>query len=100
MATTLEQFAAECRRLLKEHPGTEGREKVCALVAEVLRDQAFVDEHIPADGPERNVLYEDPELGFAILAHAYGGAKDSKPHDHGPTWAIYGQAAGETIMTD
>ena len=24
----------------------------------------------------------------------------SKPHDHGPSWAIYGQAAGETIMTD
>jgi hypothetical protein len=22
------------------------------------------------------------------------------PHDHGPTWAIYGQAAGETVMTD
>ena len=25
---------------------------------------------------------------------------DSAPHDHGPTWAIYGQATGETIMTD
>ena len=100
MATTLDQFAAECRRLLKEHPGTEGRERVCALVQEVLKDKAFVDEHIRADGPERKVLYEDPELGFAILAHAYEGAKDSKPHDHGPSWAIYGQAQGETIMTD
>jgi hypothetical protein len=59
-----------------------------------------VDEHIRADGPERKVLYEDPELGFTVLAHAYNGARDSKPHDHGPTWAIYGQAAGETIMTD
>ena len=28
------------------------------------------------------------------------GPKSSKPHDHGPSWAIYGQAAGETIMTD
>ena len=46
------------------------------------------------------MLYEDPELGFTILAHAYEGAKNSKPHDHGPSWAIYGQAAGETIMTD
>ena len=100
MSVTLEQFAAECRRLLKEHPGTEGRERVCALVQDVLRDKAFVDEHIRADGPERKVLYEDPDLGFAILAHAYHGAKNSKPHDHGPTWAIYGQAAGETVMTD
>ena len=46
------------------------------------------------------MLYEDPELGFTILAHAYEGAKNSKPHDHGPSWAIYGQASGETIMTD
>ena len=46
------------------------------------------------------MLYEDPELGFTILAHGYVGAKGSKPHDHGPSWAIYGQAAGETIMTD
>ena len=30
----------------------------------------------------------------------YKGAKDSAPHDHGPTWAIYGQAAGTTEMTE
>jgi hypothetical protein len=46
------------------------------------------------------VLYEDPELGFCILAHNYTGPKDSPPHDHGPSWAIYGQAKGETEMTD
>ena len=23
-----------------------------------------------------------------------------QPHDHGPSWAIYGQATGETEMTD
>jgi len=46
------------------------------------------------------VLYEDPELGFCILGHVYHGAKDSNPHDHGPSWAIYGQAHGETLMTD
>jgi hypothetical protein len=50
--------------------------------------------------PERQVLYEDPELGFCILGHVYHGAKDSNPHDHGPSWAIYGQARGETVMTD
>ena len=49
---------------------------------------------------ERNVIYEDVDLGFCICIHAYGGAKKSNPHDHGPTWAIYGQANGETEMTD
>ena len=50
--------------------------------------------------PERKILYEDPELGFCILGHVNHGARESKPHDHGPTWAIYGQARGKTIMSD
>ncbi|HTT79729.1 MAG TPA: hypothetical protein VMF86_08640, partial [Stellaceae bacterium] len=45
-------------------------------------------------------LFEDPQLGFCILGHVYHGAKQSAPHDHGPTWAIYGQAEGETVMSD
>src|SRR5262249_36934180 len=49
---------------------------------------------------ERDLLYQDPELGFCILAHNNKGAKGGAPHDHGPSWAIYGQAAGETRMTD
>jgi len=58
------------------------------------------EDHLGDDVPERKVLYEDPELGFCILGHVYRGAKDSHPHDHGPSWAIYGQAQGETAMTD
>jgi hypothetical protein len=100
MATTIEQFAAQCHDALKAHPGVEGRKQVCELVRETLREPDFVATYIPEGTPERKVLYEDPELGFTILAHAYVGAKNSKPHDHGPSWAIYGQAAGETIMTD
>lgn len=100
MGLSLDRFAAQCHDALKSHPGPEGRKRVVALVREALRDPDFVAAHIPEGGPERKVLYEDPELGFTILAHAYAGAKDSRPHDHGPSWAIYGQAAGETIMTD
>jgi hypothetical protein len=100
MGTTIEQFAAQCHDALKSNPGTAGREKVRELVAEVLHDPQFIATYIPEGTPERKVLYEDPELGFAILAHGYTGAKGSKPHDHGPSWAIYGQASGETIMTD
>jgi hypothetical protein len=100
MALTLEQFAAQCRQALQSQPGSAGRQKVCELVREALKDQEFVATYIPPGTPERKVLYEDPELGFTILAHAYEGAKNSKPHDHGPSWAIYGQAAGETLMTD
>lgn len=100
MAQTLEQFAAACHKILAEDRGPGGRKKVCDLVREVLKDDAFVTTHVTDDGPERKILYEDPQLGFCILAHNYTGAKESNPHDHGPTWAIYGQARGETIMND
>lgn len=100
MSLTLEQFVAACQKALASTPGPAGREAVCALVKEALADPAFVAAHLDPRGPERKVLYEDPERGFTVLAHAYHGAKQSGPHDHGPSWAIYGQAAGETIMTD
>ncbi len=100
MAHTLEQFAGECHRILKADPGLEGRRKICTLVEEMLEDQEFIAKHISDDSPDRKVIYEDPELGFCILAHHNKGAKASNPHDHGPAWAIYGQAEGETEMTD
>ncbi len=99
MTITIEQFAADCHDALKNNPGTPGREKVRDLTKQALSDPGFIDTYIPVGTPERHVLYEDAELGFTILAHGYTGPKGSKPHDHGPSWAIYGQADGETIMT-
>jgi predicted metal-dependent enzyme (double-stranded beta helix superfamily) len=100
MGHTLEGFAAACHRILTEHPGREGRQQICTLLRDVLKDETFVAAHLGDDVPERKILYQDPQLGFCILAHVYRGAKESAPHDHGPTWAIYGQARGETVMSD
>jgi hypothetical protein len=100
MGYTLERFSSECHRILAEDPGVEGRRKVCALVRDVLKDEDFVATHLHDGVPERKILYEDRELGFCILGHVNHGARESKPHDHGPTWAIYGQARGKTIMSD
>ena len=100
MTLTLEKFAADCHFALKSHPGTPGREQVRKLVEQALAEPEFIETYIPPGTPERHLLYEDADLGFAILAHGYVGPKGSKPHDHGPSWAIYGQAAGETLMTD
>jgi predicted metal-dependent enzyme (double-stranded beta helix superfamily) len=97
---TLDQFARECHDILKADPGPGGRRKICGRLEELLRDRQFVDANVHDRTAERHVLYEDPELGFCILAHNYAGPKDSPPHDHGPSWAIYGQAKGETEMTD
>ena len=100
MGYTLERFAKEVHDALKAEPGSGGRKKAVDIVQSVLKDDAFVAEHVGDDVPERKILYEDPELGFCILGHVNHGAKQSAPHDHGPTWAIYGQAMGETVMTE
>ena len=100
MPRTIDQFAAACHDILKAEPNPAGRSKVGKLLQDVLKDEAFVSKYLPDETPERKVLYEDPELGFCILAHHYRGAKTSAPHDHGPYWAIYGQARGETEMRD
>jgi predicted metal-dependent enzyme (double-stranded beta helix superfamily) len=100
MALTLASFAAQCRAILAAENNPAGREKVAALLREALQDQAFVASQFDADAPERKIVHEDPQLGFCILAHQYQGAKDSPPHDHAHSWAIYGQAQGETAMSD
>lgn len=101
MPYTLDQFAADCREALKADSGPAGQEQVRQIVQKALKDKDFVATHLNDDvEAERNVIYEDPDLGFCICAHVYKDAKKGYPHDHGPTWAIYGQAMGETEMTD
>lgn len=101
MAQTIEQFGADCNKILKQDSGPDGLEQVRQGLEKILVDETFVAKHLGPDADsERNIIYEDPELKFCIIAHVYKGAKDSSPHDHGPTWAIYGQAAGVTEMTE
>lgn len=100
MNQTLSDLATRCKTLLGETPGPEGRAKVAAMLSDMLADPAKVDALVPPSTGERDLLYQDPDLGFCILAHVYGDAKTSSPHDHGPSWAIYAQARGQTEMTD
>ncbi|MHA1154300.1 MAG: hypothetical protein ACTSQ7_16905 [Alphaproteobacteria bacterium] len=103
MAYELEHLAADIRAALAAEPGVAGRQAACRCVEKALRDDAFVAAHLRDRAPgahPREVLYEDPELGFCICGHVYGDAAYGEPHDHGPAWAIYGQARGSTEMTD
>lgn len=101
MSYTLDEFAADAHSALTAEPGPAGREKVRELLERALKDDKFVETHLGANAEsQREILYEDPELKFCILAHVYKGARNSNPHNHGPSWAIYGQAKGVTEMTD
>jgi len=101
VAYSLDQFSADCRTALQSDPGPDGRQKIRRHLQQALRDPTFLAAHLAdKNPPQREILYEDPDLGFCICAHIYDGAKAGDPHDHGPTWAIYGQAEGETEMSD
>ena len=100
MSYTLDAFAKDCREILRSENNPAGRSKVCTLLQKALKDEEFVGKAFDDTTPERKILYEDPDLGFCILAHNYTGPKESPPHDHGHSWAIYGQAKGETSMSD
>ena len=101
MSYTLDQLAADCHAAIAENNGPAGREKVRLNIEKALKDSDFVATHFPPENTDgRKILYEEPEFKFCILAHVYEGAKGSNPHDHGPSWAIYGQATGVTEMTE
>ena len=101
MAYTLEAFCRDCAASLRADPGAGGKERIRTDVERVLAEKVFVAEHLGPDAREGvHTLYRDPELGFCVLAHIKREPSSSPPHDHGSSWAIYGQAAAYTDMTE
>jgi len=100
MTFTLEALASDVQTILQQDPSLAGREKVRDLVQEALKDEKFIATYVNDNTPDRQVIYEDPQLGFCICAHVGRDAREANPHDHGVSWAIYGQAFGETEMSD
>ena len=101
MAYDLDQFIADCRSTLARDPGPKGREEVRVRLERLLSNKDFVQEYCGDNAPQGlKVLYEDEKLGFQILAHVNDKARKSPPHDHGASWAIYGQAIKYTDMIE
>jgi predicted metal-dependent enzyme (double-stranded beta helix superfamily) len=101
MAYDLDQFIADCRTILARDPGPAGREEVRVRLERLLGNEDFVEKYCGAGVPRGlKLLYEDDKLGFQILAHINDKARVSPPHDHGASWAIYGQATKYTDMIE
>ena len=101
MAYELNEFIADCRAILQRDPGPKGREDVRQHLERLLANKDFVAATCGEDVPTGlMVLYQDKELGFQVLAHINDKARKSPPHDHGASWAIYGQAAKYTEMIE
>jgi hypothetical protein len=101
MTYTLDAFVKDAKTSLKEHEGPAGREKVRVLLERLLTNKDFVEEAVgPAAPMGTRKLYEDKDLGFVVLAHVNAKAHKSPPHDHGSSWAVYGQAVKYTDMSE
>ncbi len=100
MSTTLESFCEDARAALKRDPGAGGREEIRRLLEKLLKDDVFLAEKCgPNAEPGIRTVHRDQETGFNVLVHIYAKGKTSPPHDHGKSWAVYGQAVGWTDMT-
>jgi hypothetical protein len=101
MAYTLTQFCDDTRSLLKAQPMTAALPKVAERLGDLLNNPAFVTETFSDETPVgKRELFHDPELDFYVLAHVQEGGKTGKPHSHGTSWAIYGNAKNATEMTE
>jgi predicted metal-dependent enzyme (double-stranded beta helix superfamily) len=100
MAYELDQFITDCHSILSRDPGPSGREEVRTKLEHLLHNKDFVKKHCEDAPRGLHLLHEDKHLGFQILAHINDKARVSPPHDHGASWAIYGQATDFTDMTE
>ena len=101
MAYTLDQFCKDANSILKSQPQAAALPKVAERLSELLVNPDFVAKTFSDDTPAgRRELFHDPELDFYVLAHVQEGGKTGKPHSHGTSWAIYGNAMNVTEMTE
>jgi hypothetical protein len=101
MTADLASFCTDTRQALQSLPLDQALARVAQALAALLRDPAFVaatfDETMPAGKRE---LYRDAATDFRVLAHVQPAGKGGAAHDHGPSWAVYGNARGRTDMTE
>lgn len=96
-----EDFIRDCQAAIDPKTRAADLESVRQALEKLLANKAFVEEHC---GPKAEFgikeLYRDPERDFMLLAHVYPKGRTSPPHDHGASWAVYGQAVAWTDMTE
>jgi predicted metal-dependent enzyme (double-stranded beta helix superfamily) len=101
MAYGLAEFHQDCRAAIDPKTRKADLEGVRRALESLLGNADFVAQHC---GPDAKVgvheLHRDPTHGYLLLAHVFAAGRMSPPHDHGASWAVYGQAVGWTDMTE
>jgi hypothetical protein len=100
MSYSLGDFCDDARAILLESDDHIGRDRIREKLELLLSDAAFCAAYVGPDNDSGvSQIYEDPNLHFCVLAYNMTQSRTSPPHDHGGSWAVYGQAAGYTDMT-
>ncbi len=101
MTYRFEEFCADNRRAYGPD-GVADLERIRSNLERLIRDnpEFVARECDPKFDFGIRELYKDPEKGFIVYAHKSVGGRTSPPHDHGASWAIYGQAWNVTDMTE
>ena len=100
MVYSLDDFCDDTRSILEKRDDHDGREQVREKLEMLLRDPVFCAEYLGPDADSGvRQIFQDPDLHFCVLAYNMAEPRTSPPHDHGGSWAVYGQAAGYTDMT-
>ena len=101
MTYSLQDFCADTRGFLRAQPLASALPQIAERLGGLLNEPAFVaatfDDATPVG---KRVLYHDPDTDFYVLAHVQEGNKVGKPHSHGASWAVYGNAREATEMTE
>lgn len=101
MAYDLKQLTSELNAVLEKGNTKAELESVRQSLAKLLSNREFVQQTCGESAtPGLHLLYEDPKHGYQVLAHINEKARQSPPHDHGESWAVYGQAIGYTDMKE
>ncbi len=101
MTTELEKFILSARQILGNKSEHAALDDVRHELEYLLKDKDFINENFgDSPIPGTTLLFEDPSLGFQIISYAMDKPIKGGPHDHGNSWAIYGQALGWTEMTE
>jgi predicted metal-dependent enzyme (double-stranded beta helix superfamily) len=103
MTYELSDFCRDCRDALADaaDPQANTLERVQAHLQRLIANEGFSEQTCGVDAPPGlHVLYADGPMGFQVLAHVNQKPRISPPHNHGNSWAVYGQVRGHTDMTE
>ena len=102
MAYKFESFCEDCRNAYNGTTGEANLEVIRLNLEKLIRENPeFIEKNCGVGAKYGvNELYTDPQNGFIVYAHNIKVGRTSPPHDHGASWAVYGQARKYTDMTE